>query len=285
VNRREFGAVLRDALYQWSFKHDTFLHASAISYCAVFALAPMVIIAVAVAGAVFGPEAAAGELALQIEKATGPTIARAIQDVIKDAHTSGTGRAATILSLVLLLLAARGLFLQLQQALNHIWGVTTPSMHWFLALLRARLLNYVMVLVVAVLLVAALVANTVLNYIGNIVPVAELPGGVLAWQGVHWAVALLILTFLFAFTFKVLPEASIPWRVVWLGAFVTAVLFKLGNYGIEIYLTHSTLASAFGAAGSLVVVLAWVYYSSQVVLLGAELTEVCARRFGDATAK
>lgn len=272
--------MLREALRQWWFEHDTFLHASALSYCAIFALAPLVVIAVAIAGMMFGPEAAAGELAKQIEQATGQTIARAIQDVIKDAHGSGTGRAATIVSLVLLLLGARGLFLQLQQALNRIWGVTTPTTHWLIALLRARFLTYVMVLLVAVLLVTALVANTVLNYIVAVVPVGQVPGGAVAWQGVHWAVALLILTVLFAFTFKVLPEVSIPWRVVWLGAFVTAVLFKLGNYGIEIYLTHSTMASAFGAAGSLVVVLAWVYYSSQVVLLGAELTAVCARHVG-----
>src|SRR5262249_18103544 len=136
VKLRDVGAVLKDALYQWVFQHDTFLHASAISYCAVFALAPLVVIAVAIAGLVFGENAAQGELAHQIEQVTGETIARAIQDVIKDAHVSGGTRAATIISVVLLLLGARALFLQLQQALNHIWGVQEDTRHWLFAFLR-----------------------------------------------------------------------------------------------------------------------------------------------------
>jgi membrane protein len=280
VKLRDLAAVLRDAAHQWWLQHDTFLHAAAISYCAVFALAPLVVIAVAIAGIVFGPDAAKGELANQIEMVTGETIARAIQDVIKNAHASGTSRTATIVSIVLLLLGARALFLQLQQALNGIWGVQGGTRHWLLTLLRARFLTYVMVLLVGLVLVAALIANTVLNYLGDKLPLASVPGGSLAWQGLHWAVSLALLTLLFAFMFKVLPEAVIPWRVVWLGAIITAMLFKLGNSAIELYLIHSTVASAFGAAGSLVVVLAWVYYSSQVVLFGAELTEASARRFG-----
>ena len=274
----DLAAVLKDSGNRWLFEHDTFLHASAISYCAVFALAPLVIIAVAIAGIVFGPEAAQGELANQIEMATGQTIGRAIQDVIKDAYTSGTGRAATVVSVVLLWLGARALFLQLQQALNHIWGIARNPRHWLLALVRARLLTYLMVLLVALALVTALFANAALNYLHDQLPLGS--SGSLVLQALHWAVALGLLTLLFAFMFKVLPEAVIPWRVVWLGAMVTAGLFKCGNSAIEMYLTHSTTASAFGAAGSLVVVLAWVYYSSQVVLFGAELTEAYARRFG-----
>jgi membrane protein len=280
VKLRDLAEVLKDAGNQWLLKHDTFLHASAISYCAAFALAPLVVIAVAIAGMVFGPEAAQGELANQIEMATGRTIGRAIQDVIKDAYTSGTGRAATLVSVVLLWLGARALFLQLQQALNHIWGIARNPRHWLLALVRARLLTYLMVLLVALALVTALFANAALNYLHDQLPLGSMPGGSLVLQALHWAVALGLLTLLFAFMFKVLPEAVIPWRVVWLGAMVTAGLFKCGNSAIEMYLTHSTTASAFGAAGSLVVVLAWVYYSSQVVLFGAELTEAYARRFG-----
>jgi membrane protein len=280
VKLRDLAEVLKDAGNQWLFEHDTFLHASAISYCAVFALAPLVVIAVAIAGVVFGPEAAQGELANQIEMATGQTIGRAIQDVIKDAYSSGTGRAATLISIVLLWLGARALFLQLQQALNHIWGIAGSPRHWLLALVRARLLTYVMVLLVALALVTALFANAALNYVHDQLPVGSMPGGSFVLQALHWAVALGLLTLLFAFMFKVLPEAVVPWRVVWLGAVVTAGLFKCGNSAIEMYLTHSTTASAFGAAGSLVVVLAWVYYSSQVVLFGAELTEAYARRFG-----
>jgi membrane protein len=280
VKLRELAEVLKDAGNRWLFEHDTFLHASAISYCAVFALAPLVIIAVAIAGVVFGPEAAQGELANQIEMVTGQTIGRAIQDVIKDAYSSGTGRTATLISIVLLWLGARALFLQLQQALNHIWGIAGNTRHWLLALVRARLLTYVMVLLVALALVTALFANAALNYLRDQSPLGRTPGGDLVLRALHGAVALGLLTLLFAFMFKVLPEAVIPWRVVWLGAMVTAGLFKCGNLAIEIYLTHSTTASAFGAAGSLVVVLAWVYYSSQVVLFGAELTEAYARRFG-----
>jgi membrane protein len=280
VKLHDLAELLKDAGKRWLLEHDTFLHASAISYCAVFALAPLVVIAVAIAGIAFGPEAAQGELANQIQMATGETIARAIQDVIKDAYSGGKGRAATVVSIVLLWLGARAFFLQLQQALNHIWGIAGNSRHWLLAMVRARLLTYVMVLLVGLALVTALFVNALLNYFGHELPLGSMPFGSLVLQAMHWGVALGLLTLLFAFMFKVLPEAVIPWRVVWLGAMVTAGLFKCGNSAIEMYLTQSTTASAFGAAGSLVVVLAWVYYSSQVVLFGAELTGAYARRFG-----
>jgi membrane protein len=281
VKLRNVWTVLKEALYQWYFEHDTFLNAAAISYCAIFAIAPLFVIAVEIAGLVYGPGAAEGELAQQMDQVTGPTIANAIQDVVKNAYASGAGRTATLISVALLWFGARSFFVQLQQTLNRIWGVKTPTTGWgILAFLKSRLLAYLMVLVVGLLLLAAVAANAALNVVERWVPVADLPGGGLVWNGLHWVFSLSLLTLLFALMFKILPEASIPWRVVWAGAFVTAILFAIGNAAIGLYLAYSTTASAFGAAGSLVVVLAWVYYSSQVVLFGAELTEASARFLG-----
>jgi membrane protein len=280
VKLRDVWAILKDAVYDWWFQHDTFLHAAAISYCAMFALAPLVVIAVAIAGVVYGPGAAEGELAKQIKHVTGPTVAEAIQDVIKDAYDSGKGKAVTIISFVVLWLGARAVFVQLQQTLNRIWGVKSDSGLGILTFVKSRLLAYLMVLIVGLLLLAAVLANAGLNIVERWIPVKELPGGGLVWTGLHWAISLSLVTLLFALMFKILPEVSIHWRVVWLGAVITAILFALGNAAIGQYLAYTSTASAFGAAGSLVVVLAWVYYSSQVVLFGAELTHASARHLG-----
>ncbi len=278
---RNLWTVLKEALYQWYFEHDTFVNAAALSYGAMFTIAPLFVIAVEIAGIVYGPNAAQGELAQQIDQVTGPTVAKAIQDVVKNAHDSDAGKTATIISVALLWFGARTFFVQLQQTLNRIWGVQCSTTGWgILAFLKSRLFAYLMVLLVGLLLLAAVVANAALNFVEKWVPVSQLPGGGFVWNGLHWVLSISLLTLLFALMFKLLPEASIPWRVVWPGAFITAILFAIGNAAIGLYLAYSTTASAFGAAGSLVVVLAWVYYSSQVVLFGAELTEASARFLG-----
>lgn len=275
------GTVFKEALYQWYFEHDTFSNAAALSYCALFTIAPLFVIAVEIAGIVYGPGAARDELAAQLDQVTGPTVAQAIQDVVKNAYVSGAGKSATIIGIALLWFGARTFFVQLQQTLNRIWGVKCETTGWgIVAFLKSRLFAYLTVLLVGLLLLAAVIANTALNVVERWVPVSQLPGGGLVWNGLHWVLSLSLITVLFALMFKILPEASIPWRVVWPGAFVTAVLFAIGNAAIGLYLAYSTTASAFGAAGSLVVVLAWVYYSSQVILLGAELTEASARYMG-----
>jgi membrane protein len=167
----------------------------------------------------------------------------------------------------------------MQQALNFIWGVKPRPGRGIWGIVRDRFWPFLMVLVLGTLLLVALVTGTLLNHVWEVLQVASLPGERLTWRGVNWLLSLVLLTLLFATLYKVLPDVKIAWQVVWLGGAVTAVLFTLGNYLIGLYLTYSSPASAFGAAGSLVVILVWVYYSSQVVLFGAELTEAYAKHF------
>ena len=265
--------ILGEALRQWWFEDDIFQLGAALSYYAVFAISPLVVIAVAAAGLVYGEEAARGELVQQIEQATGPTIAEAIQDLVKHAHVSGAGKLATFISMALLTLGATGFFAQLQHSLNHIWGVRARGGRGLWGVAKDRLWSFLMILCLALLLLVALLLNSSLGLVQQHVPV-------LGSRIVHWLVSMGLLTLLFSIMYKVLPDVLISWRVVWLGAVVTALLFNLGNYLIGLYLAQTSTASAYGAAGSLVVVLAWVYYSSIVVLFGAEVTEACAKRFG-----
>ena len=265
--------ILQEAFRQWWFEDDIFQLGAALSYYAVFAISPLVVIAVAVSGLVYGEEAARGELVLQIEHVTGPTIAEAIQDLVKHAHTSGRGTLATFVSMLLLAIGATGFFAQLQHSLNYIWGVRARAGRGLWGVIKDRLWSFLMVVVLAFLLLIALMVNTSLGHFEKHVPL-------LAGRGPHLLISLALLTLLFSTMYKVLPDVLIRWRVVWLGALMTALLFTLGNYLIGLYLAQTSTASAFGAAGSVVVVLAWVYYSSMVVLFGAEVTEACAKQFG-----
>jgi membrane protein len=187
---------------------------------------------------------------------------------------------ATVIGIGVMVAGAMGVFWQLQQALNFIWGVRLKPDRSFLRMALDNLVPFLMVLSAGALLVLALLASTLLAYVGDHLNMYSLPGGFDLWLWIDWLTSLLLLTVHFAMIYRILPAVRIAWSVVWLGALVTALLFALGNYLIGHYLIHLIDASAFGAAGSLVMVLIWVYYSSQVVLFGSELTRAYAVHFG-----
>jgi membrane protein len=281
MGRKRLYKLLSKALRRW-WDCGTFQMGAALSYYAVFSIPPILTIALFVAGALFGEEAARGQLSDRLKETLGPAVAKAIETTIGYAQTSGGGVLATIISVIVLLFAAIGLFSQLQSSLNTIWNVMPgPNSTWWSAI-RDRLLSFVGVILIAVLLLLSLAANAVLSAVsGWLSTMVSLPGGIPLWEVLRWVVSLALLTVLFALLYKFLPDVRIRWKAVWVGAVVTSALFALGNFLIGFYLGRSSVTSAYGAAGSLVIVLLWVYYSSQVVLLGAVFTRVYASDLGD----
>ncbi len=252
--------------------------AAALAFYTLFSLAPLLIIVVAIAGMVFGEDAAAGALSNQIEDIVGESSAELIETAIANAGAPGAGILPTILGVVTLLSGATGVFTQLQDSLNTIWNVRPQPGQPMMTVVRQRLLAFVMVLLIGLLLIVSLIASTVLasvmNFIGD-----ELPYSPLLINIVNNIFLFLLGTVLFATIFKILPDVKIAWSEVWLGAAVSALLFALGRYLIGSFLVTG-IGSIYGAAGSLAITLLWVYYSGLILFLGAEFTQVYARRYG-----
>ena len=250
---------------------------AALAYYAIFSVAPLLVIAIAVAGLVFGHEAAQHQVVSQMGNLVGSEGAETLRTMIESASRSESGVLGTVLGVVMLLIGAIGLFAELQDAMNTIWGVQVKPGRGIGGFIRDRLLSFGMVLGLAFLLLVSLVLSAaltaILNYLGN------RQGGVVGFV-INEVVSLVVFTLLFAMIFKFLPDAKIAWRDVWLGAAITALLFEVGKFLIGIYLGQAGIASAYGAAGSLAVLLVWLYYSAQIFLFGAEFTKVYANRYG-----
>ncbi|WP_434380445.1 YihY/virulence factor BrkB family protein [Melittangium boletus] len=271
--------LMKRAVSDWS-DHNIPTFAAALSYYTIFSIAPVLVIAVSVAGMVFGEDAARGQMQAQLQGLVGQSGADVIGQMMISARKPSTGIFATALGLIALVFGATGVFVQLQDALNHIWGVQPDKERSGVTnFLRMRLLSFAMVLVIGFLLLVSLVVSAVLAALGAWFD-QLLPGWTVAWQGVNLLVSFGVITVLFAMMYKILPDTHVTWKDVWLGAAVTSLLFGLGKFGIGLYLGRSAVASSYGAAGSLAVVLLWVYYSAQILFLGAEFTQVYARRHG-----
>jgi membrane protein len=277
MNARELVRQLKATGLGW-YEGETFHLGAALAYYSVFSIAPILMVAVGIAGVLFGREAAEGLLIDRLTEVLGPTVAEAIVKTLSFAHTTGSGWRATVVGTVILIVAAISVFLELQTALNKIWQVAPKPGRGLWGVIHDRLLSFLMVLVIGLLLILALVANTTLSALSAYLPDSEWTGGHVVWEVYRWTISLLLLTLLFALVYKLLPDAKISWQCVWVGAAVTAVLFALGNFLISLYLAHSNVATVYGAAGSLVVILLWVYYASQILLFGAEFTKVYADR-------
>lgn len=270
--------LVKETFREWSEDKASRL-AAALSYYTIFSVAPLLIIAIAVAGLVFGKEAATEQIVGEIQGLVGKQGAEAIQEVLKNASDTGAGVMATLIGVGTLLLGASGAFAQLQASLNTIWEVKPKKGRGIKGMLRDRFLSFSMVLVIGFLLLVSLILSAVLAGVGKYIS-GVLPMSSAVLQVVNFAISFGVTTFLFALIYKVLPDATVRWRDVWVGAAVTALLFSLGRFLIGLYLGRSSVSSAYGAAGSLVVLLLWVYYSSQILFLGAEFTQVWANKFG-----
>jgi membrane protein len=272
--------LLKETVEEWNKDKASRLAAS-LAYYTIFSLAPLLIIVIAIAGSVFGDDAARGEISRQMQGLVGPDGANFIESAINNANqpNSNAGAIASIISIAVLIFGATGVFTELQDSLNTVWEVAPKPDQGFWQFVRNRVLSFAMVLGIAFLLLVSLVITAVLSGLNTFMS-GVLPGGDYVWQIINTVVSFAVVTLLFAMMFKVLPDVKIRWSDVWTGAIITALLFTLGKFLIGLYLGNSSFGSTYGAAGSLVIVLAWVYYSAQILFFGAEFTQVYARRYG-----
>jgi membrane protein len=253
--------------------------AAALSYYTIFSIAPILIIAIAVAGFILGRQTVQTQLLAQIQSYVGKSAADLVRSMIQESNNLGASILATGLGTITLLLGASGLFGQLREALNAIWQVEPRPDGGLISTLSQRLLTFFMVLGVGLLLLVSLLLDTGISAVNHFSS-GFLPGISLFWQIANQVVSFAIFVLMFALIYKILPDAEIAWNDVWLGAFVTSLLFSIGKYLIGFYLGREGTTSAYGAAGSLVLLLLWVYYSAQIFFFGAEFTQVYARCYG-----
>jgi membrane protein len=252
---------------------------AALAYYTVFSIAPLLLIAISIAGIVFGDEAARGALATQLSNVMGPAMADSLETMIAAANKPKTGTFATIIGIVTLLFGASGVFGQLKDALNTIWNVEPKKGAGVMGFVKDRFLSMAMVCGIGFLLLVTLVFDTVIAAMGKAVG-NSIPGGEAMLHALQLVVSFGLVTVLFAVIFKYLPDIKIAWKDVWLGAAITSLLFVLGKFALGFYIAKTAASSSFGAAGSLVVLLVWVYWSAQILFIGAEFTQVWARTHG-----
>ena len=278
MNPQAIFALLKQTVSEWLEDRASRLGAGLAYYTAV-SLAPLLIILIAIAGFVLGRQAVEGQVVAQIQGLVGKTGAEAIQAMIASASQPKAGIIATVVSIATLLFGASGVFGALQDALNTIWEVTPKPGRGMLGMLRDRFVSFTMLLGVGFLLLVALVLSAALaalgKFLGGLLPIPEA-----VLQAMNFVISFGVITLLFALIYKILPDAEIRWSDVWTGAAVTALLFTIGKFVLGLYLGKSSAGSAYGAAGSLIVVLLWVYYSAQILFFGAEFTQVYANTYG-----
>lgn len=275
----------------WTFTKDVFSKfiddkcpklGAALSFYTIFSVAPIIVISISVAALIFGKDAARGELISQIQGLVGYDGAQVIQTALKNAQYSNQGVVTLITGFVALVIGSTVVFVELQDSLNMIWKVKPkPGRNLFKGLIKDRARSFAMVLGTGFLLLVSLVVSALISSINNYFSESlfNIPKFFLDLSNI--IISLLITYLLFMMIFKVLPDVHIKWKHVWVGALVTASLFVLGKYLIGLYLGTSSLSSTYGAAGSLVVFLLWVYYSAQILFLGAEFTQVYAIKYGE----
>ncbi|HEY1790266.1 MAG TPA: YihY/virulence factor BrkB family protein [Verrucomicrobiae bacterium] len=251
---------------------------AAVAFYTIFAIAPLFILVLALAGILFGHEAAQSNLFAEISKLIGKSGSQSVQSILVAADRPKADLFATIVGFVTLFIGASSVFIQLQQALNAIWNVRVKS-SGIRRFLKYRIVSFVALLGIGFLLLVSLILSAVLDALGKWMS-GIVPAHVFIWEVIDFSASLGIVTLLFAMIFKMLPDVKIAWRDVWVGALLTALLFTIGKFLLGAYLGRSSLSSAYGAAGSFVVVLLWVYYSAQILLLGAAFVRVYADRHG-----
>lgn len=270
--------VVRDAAINWWNDKAPRLGAS-LAFYTVLSLSPLVIVVLGICGLVFGPEAVSGQLVNQMRGMVGEEGAQAIQEVLKNAASPSAGIVATIIGLVTLFFGATSVFIELQDSLNTVWDVQAGSTSGFFGFIWDRVLSFAMVCGLAFLLLVSLLADSVLGVVNGMVS-DWMPEWSVILGVLNQIVTFGVVTLLFACVYKLLPAVRLAWRDVGMGALMTAGLFTVGKILIGLYLGNSAVGSAYGAAGSFVVLLVWIYYSTQILFFGAELTQVYATRYG-----
>jgi membrane protein len=278
MNFKAIVRLFQETIEEWN-KDKASRLAAALAYYTIFSIAPLLIIVIAIAGAVLGQQQAQREIYNQLYNLVGEAGATIINNAITSASQPRQGTIASIISIAVLLFGATGLFTELKDALNTIWEVQPKPGRAMKNLVMTRILSFAVVLGIVFLLIASLVISAALqflvNYLSNTIPGAEF-----LWQFVNFLLGFSITTLLFGLIFKVLPDVKMAWSDIWIGAALTSILFSFGRFLLGLYFAKTSFGSIYGAAGSLVVLLGWVYYGAQIIFFGAEFTQVYARKYG-----
>jgi membrane protein len=275
MKNRGLWRLFQEAASLWS-AHNAPRLGAALAYYVVLSLAPLVLLSVALCGRIFGDDAARGQVYGEIKDVVGGPAAAVVQSLLREAHKPGSGFWATIVGTVILLFGASGVFVELRDTLNLIWDAP-PANSSIWAILRYRLFSFAVVCATGLLLMASLVFSTVVQAAGTYTSrYVTFPASLV--EATNSVLGLIVLSILFSLIYKFIPEVYIAWRDVIFGAVFTAAFFIIGKYILALYLGNAAVGSPYGAAGSLVVLLVWLYYSAQIFLFGAEFTKVCARR-------
>jgi membrane protein len=269
--------LIRATIDEWSEDKAARLGA-ALAYYAAFSLAPLLIIVVAIVDFFYRGKST-DYIQSQLARMIGPNVAQTIVAAIHTANRSGRGTTATVIGIVTLVIGATAVFTELQDAMNTIWEVAPKPRQFLVEVVRQRVRSFIMVLGICVLLLVSLILSAVLSGL-SAYSRSFLPGTDFVWHIGNYLISFGVTTLLFAFIYKVLPDVDIGWSDVWVGAIATALLFTIGKELIGVYMGTAAVGSVYGAAGSILVVLAWVYYSAQILFFGAEFTKVYANQFG-----
>lgn len=277
---KAIGKLFTDAFDAWGEDRAARMGA-ALAYYTIFSLAPLLIIVIAVAGLAFGQAAAQGQIVQEIQGFVGVEGAQSIQAMLEKTRQPAAGIIATVLGFITLLIGATGVVGELKDALNTIWKVKPEPGSSVMSMVKSRLISLAMVLGIGFLLLVSLIASAALSAVHNYLShVLVHPGFLYFWQAVNFVVSLGVITVLFAMIYRFLPDITVAWGDVWIGASLTALLFVIGKVLIGLYLGKRSISSAYGPAGSLVLILVWIYYSAQILFYGAEFTRVYAHTFG-----
>lgn len=279
IKTRETARLFKAAFVKWNEK-DPFRESAVIAYYAIFALPGLLVLVITLGGYLFGSDAVIGQLHGQISAAMGNDTADQVQDMMKKAGGSTHSIWVRMIGIITILVGATGVFVQLQKSFNIIWEVKAqPSKSGLWILLKSRLFSFGLVLSIAFLLLVSLVITSILAAISKWM-VAYWPAYVMSlFQIANFLISLTIISILFALMFKILPDAKIKWRYVWVGAFLTGLLFEVGKFGLGLYFGKAEPGSRYGTAGSVILILLWVSYSSMIVFYGAEFTKAYADHF------
>lgn len=273
---RNLVSLLKDTYQEWRDDAGQRMGA-ALAYYTLFSLAPLLILAIAIAGLVFGQKAAEGQIINQIRWVVGPRNAATIQNLLRSVHLNGHGRSVTVIGVITIVVGASGVLSELKDSLNKIWHA--PKVEGFYKIIKDRFISLTMILGIGFVMIVSLIINAAVAAMGEFLSgFLPAPAGLL--QAGNLVASFIVITLLFALMFKALPDLPVRWRDVWVGAVVTSLLFTIGKFLLALYIGKSRIASPFGAAGSMVVVLVWVYYSAQIFYFGAEFTKIYAKHQG-----
>jgi membrane protein len=275
---KDLGLLLNNTYQEWSDK-DPFRQSAVIAYYAIFSIPGLLVLIIAIAGYFFGKDTVNHEILGQIATTMGTETATQVGEILTKSSESKSNVWNTIIGAVILLVGATGVFVELQKSLNYIWHVTVSTKKGILPILKARLFSFGLILAIAFLLIISLVISTALAAFSNWFKVDTSSFVLIVFNVLNFIFSLAVLSALFALIFKILPDAKIKWKHVWLGSIVTGILFTIGKTGLAFYFGKAEPASIYGAAGSIILILLWVSYSSMILFFGAEFTAVYAKMY------